>query len=256
MQNSLKKSRFIVFSLAELLLFLSLWQLLAMTDWFPTYISSPAVVFGIIGEMFMTGEVFPHIGVSLYRSIIGFLLVVLFGTGLGILAGFFQPIGRFFDPVVSFFNPIPKIALLPVFLVWFGVTDTTRILIIFTSAFFPCFIATLDGVRGINKLYLWSAENMGASRFKMLYRVILPASLPKIFDGWRVALALTFVMMFSSEMIGSSTGKGLGFMILNADAYGRTDIVLAAVTVIAALGFLFDRLLIALRQRVLWWQNR
>src|SRR5690606_12823912 len=139
------------------------------------------------------------------------------GTGLGILAGFFQPIGRFFDPVVSFFNPIPKIALLPVFLVWFGVTDTTRILIIFTSAFFPCFIATLDGVRGINRLYLWSAENMGASKFKMLYRVVLPAALPKIFDGWRVALALTFVMMFSSEMIGSSTGKGLGFMILNAD---------------------------------------
>jgi ABC-type nitrate/sulfonate/bicarbonate transport system permease component len=256
MQSSLKKSRFIVVSLVELLFFLAIWQLLAMTDWFPTYVSSPAVVLGVISEMLMTGEVFPHIGISLYRSIVGFLLVVLFGTGLGILAGFFQPIGRFFDPVVSFFNPIPKIALLPVFLVWFGVTDVTRILIIFTSAFFPCFIATLDGVRGINRLYLWSAENMGASKFKMLYRVVLPAALPKIFDGWRVALALTFVMMFSSEMIGSSTGKGLGFMILNADAYGRTDIVLAAVIVIAALGFLFDRLLIGLRQRVLWWQNR
>lgn len=256
MLSNFKKSRFIIISLVELIFFLSLWQLLSMTSWFPTYVSSPTVVIGIISEMFVSGSVFPHIGVSLYRTIIGFLLVVLFGTGLGILAGFFQPIGRFFDPLVSFFNPIPKIALLPVFLVWFGVTDTTRILIIFTSAFFPCFIATLDGVRGINRFYLWSAENMGASKFKMLYRVVLPASLPKIFDGWRVALALTFVMMFSSEMIGSSTGLGLGFMILNADAYGRTDIVLAAVAVIAILGFIFDRLLIGLRGRVLWWHNR
>ncbi|SFE98860.1 ABC transporter permease [Alteribacillus iranensis] len=255
MQNNSKKW-FVLTSIGEILFFLLLWQVLSITSWFPTYVSSPVEIFSRIGEMFADGSIYPHVGISLYRTILGFLLVVLIGTVLGMLAGFFKPIGNFFDPLISFFNPIPKIALLPVFLVWFGVTDVTRILIIFTSAFFPCFIATLDGVRNINKLYLWSAENMGASKFKMLWRIILPAALPKIFDGWRVALALTFVMMFSSEMIGTSTGHGLGFMILNADSYGRVDIVLAGVFIIALLGFIFDRLLILLRNRVLWWSER
>jgi|SRR5699024_6279783 len=256
MQNSMQKTKFVIYSVLELALFLIAWELLSFTVWFPDYLSSPTVVLSRVGEMFVSGEVFPHISTSLYRTIVGFLLVVLLGTGLGILAGYSKTIGNFFSPLISFLNPIPKIALLPVFLVWFGVTDTTRILIIFTSAFFPCFISTQDGVRDINKLYLWSAKNMGAGSIRTLFKVVLPSALPKIFDGWRVALALTFVMMFSSEMIGSSTGEGLGFMILNADSYGRTDIVLAAIIVIAALGFVFDRLLIGLRKRVLWWHER
>lgn len=205
--------------------------------------------------MAVEGTLYQHVGTSLYRTIIGFILVILIGTSLGIIAGYFNSVGRFFDPLISFFNPIPKVALLPVFLVWFGVSDTTRILIIFTSAFFPCFIATLDGVRQVNKLFVWKAENLGASKLTILYKIILPASLPKIFDGWRVALAISFVMMFSSEMIGTSSGLGLGFLILNADSYGRTDIVLASIILIAILGFLFDRLLIWIRAKVLWWNE-
>ncbi len=256
MQSSMNALKFTVYALVELLLFILLWQLLSAQTWFPAYLSSPSSVFGQIKEMIVTMEIFPHIGISLYRTLISFLLVVIIGTGLGILAGYFKVIGNFFDPLISFFNPIPKIALLPVFLVWFGVSDTTRVLIIFTTAFFPCFIATIDGVRSISRLHFWSAKNMGANQFQILRRVVLPAALPKIFDGWRVALALCFVMMFSSEMIGTTTGTGLGFLILNADSYGRTDIVLAAVFVIAALGFIFDRLLIGIRSRALWWNSQ
>ncbi|MFS0575800.1 ABC transporter permease [Sporosarcina sp. 179-K 3D1 HS] len=256
MQSNMNAVKFTVYAIIELVLFILLWHFLSKLSVFPKYLSNPSVVLGNIWEMFSTKEIFPHIEVSLYRTLVSFLLVIIIGTGLGVLAGYFKPVGRFFDPLISFFNPIPKIALLPVFLVWFGVTDTTRILIIFTTAFFPCFISTIDGVRGISKLHFWSAKNMGASQLQILRRVILPAALPKIFDGWRVALALCFVMMFSSEMIGTSSGLGLGFMILNADAYGRTDIALAAIFVIAALGFLFDRLLILIRSRALWWNRQ
>lgn len=256
MQSNLKTGRFVVYSLLELGIFLVLWYAFSKASWFPKYLSDPVTVISYLKDMIVTGEIIPHISVSLYRSLLGFFFVVILGTVLGILAGYFKPIGMFFDPIVSFFNPIPKIALLPVFLVWFGVTDTTRILIIFTSAFFPSFIATLDGVRNVNKMFIWSAENMGANRFQILYKIVLPAALPKIFDGYRVALALAFTMMFSSEMIGTSTGQGLGFMILNADSFGRTDIVIAAVFVIALLGFIFDRLLTFVRGRVLWWNER
>ncbi|WP_428908011.1 ABC transporter permease [Niallia sp. Krafla_26] len=256
MQINFKKSLFVIYSLIELAVLLLLWYVLSLTSWFPSYLSDPVTVITYLLEMFRSGEIFPHISVSLYRTLVGFVYVVMLGTGLGIIAGFFKSIGKFFDPLVSFLNPIPKIALLPVFLVWFGVTDITRILIIFSSAFFPCFIATLDGVRNVNKMFLWSAENMGASKFQQLYKIVLPAALPKIFDGWRVALALTFTMMFSSEMIGTSTGQGLGFLILNADSFGRTDIVIASVAVISLLGLIFDRLLMLVQKRVLWWNER
>src|SRR5699024_5089206 len=211
--------KFTLYAVVEVILLLVLWHVFSLTEWFPVYLSSPTEVFAEMGELLFTGEVFAHVQISLYRSLFSFVLVAVIGTTLGILAGFFKPIGIFFDPLISFLNPVPKIALLPVFLVWFGVTDTTRILIIFTSAFFPAFIATIDGARNVNQLYLWKAENMGAKPLTILRKIVLPAAMPKIFDGLRVALALCFVMMFSSEMIGTSTGKGLGFLILNADSF-------------------------------------
>lgn len=255
MSSSANAVKFTVYAILEVIILIVMWHFLSLTEWFPVYLSSPTEVFSQMGGLLFSGEIFSHMQISLYRSLFSFLLVAVIGTVLGILAGYFKPIGSFFDPLISFFNPVPKIALLPVFLVWFGVTDTTRILIIFTSAFFPAFIATIDGVRNIDKLYLWNAKSMGAGPFTILYKVVLPAAMPKIFDGLRVALALCFVMMFSSEMIGTSTGKGLGFLILNADSYGRTDIVLAAVLYIMLLGFLFDRLLILVRRYVLWWNR-
>lgn len=247
--------KFTLYAVVEIAVLILAWQVLSRFEWFPVYLASPTEVFTQMKDLLVSGEIFAHMQISLFRSLFSFFLVVTIGTILGILAGYFKPIGTFFDPLISFLNPVPKIALLPVFLVWFGVTDTTRILIIFISAFFPAFIATVDGVRNIDKLYLWNAKNMGASPFTILYKVVLPAAMPKIFDGLRVALALCFVMMFSSEMIGTSTGKGLGFLILNADSFGRTDIVLASVFYIMILGFIFDRLLILARRYVLWWNR-
>ncbi|MED4751926.1 ABC transporter permease [Brevibacillus choshinensis] len=241
----------------EVVVLLVVWQILATLQWIPEYLSSPMVVGKELFAMIMSGDLFSNAAASLYRSIIGFLLVAVVGIVLGIAAGYFKPIGTFFTPIVDVLNPIPKIALLPILMVWFGISDTTRVLLIFLTAFFPCFIATQDGVHGVKQVYVWAAQNMGASRIQILWKIILPASLPKIFDGLRVSLGLTFVMMFSSEMIGSSNGLGLGFMILTADMAGRTDLMFVSIFVIALLGFLFDRILLAVRARLLWWsENR
>lgn len=244
-------------ALIEIVVLLAVWQLLAFLKWIPAYLSSPAVIGGELWALIVSGDLFTNAAASLYRSLIGFLLVTVVGIVLGIAAGFFKPIGSFLQPIVDVLNPVPKIALLPILLVWFGISDTTRVLLIFLTAFFPCFIATKDGVLAVRQVFVWAAENMGASRFQILWKVILPASLPKIFDGLRVSLGLTFVMMFSSEMIGSSNGLGLGFMILTADMAGRTDLMFVSIFIIALLGFVFDRILLAIRAKMLWWsENR
>lgn len=241
----------------EIVGLLAIWQILASLQWIPGYLSSPFVVGREMWTLIASGELFTNAASSLYRSLLSFLLVTVLGIVFGIAAGFFKPIGTFFQPIVDVLNPVPKIALLPILMVWFGISDTTRVLLIFLTAFFPCFIATKDGVHGVKQVFIWAAENMGASKLQILWKVVLPAALPKIFDGLRVSLGLTFVMMFSSEMIGSSNGLGLGFMILMADMAGRTDLMFVSVFFIALLGFLFDRILLAVRARLLWWsENR
>lgn len=237
----------------EIIVLMLIWEGAAFIQWTPSYLSSPSIILTAMWELISSGEIFAHMGGSLYRSFIGFLVVVIFGIGVGILAGYYKKLGDFFDPIINALNPIPKVALLPILMVWFGMTDTTRILIIFLTAFFPTFVAARDGVRSIKQVHLWAGENMGASQFQILYKVVFPGTLPKIFDGLRVSLGLTFVMMFSSEIIGASNGSGLGFLILNADLVGRTDIMFAAVAFIGILGFIFDRILLKVRSKILWW---
>lgn len=247
--------RFLWIAAVELVVIIILWQILANFKLIPAYLESPAEIGRQFWLMILSGELFANSSVSLYRSLIGFVLVAIVGVTLGIAAGYFPRIGMLINPIMAFMNPVPKIALLPLLLVWFGVSDTTRVLIIFLTAFFPCFIATYDGVKGVKQEFIWAAANMGANTWQIVRKIVFPASLPKIFDGLRVSLALTFVMMFSSEMIGSSSGLGLGFLILSADVYGRTDLMFVGIISIGILGFLFDLILSRVRKSVVWWSK-
>jgi ABC-type nitrate/sulfonate/bicarbonate transport system permease component len=229
------------------------WQVLASARVLPAYLVSPTLIVGELGKLMADGSLFEHSLVSLYRSLVGLLLSIIFGVGLGLLAGVSKKAASFFEPLVSLTYPVPKITLLPILLVWFGVTDTSKILLIAVSCFYPCFLAAFYGVRTVNPLWVWAAGSMGASRTRIFLGVVLPAAFPMVFAGVRVALALSFILMFASEMIGSSNRVGLGFLIIVADAGGRFDQVFAAVTAIAVIGFGSDRLLLWLRSRLMPW---
>jgi ABC-type nitrate/sulfonate/bicarbonate transport system permease component len=232
-------------------LLLVAWQVLATLGWLPGFLASPLVIVEQFATLLFTGELLVHARDSLWRSLAGFALAAAFGAGLGLLAGVSRRVGGFFDPLISLTYPVPKIALLPILIVWFGISDTSKILVIMISCFYPCFIAALYGVRATEQGWVWAAQNMGASPAQIFFKVIVPAAAPQIFTGLRVALALAFILMFSSEMIGSSNRTGLGYVILSADAAGRFDRVYAAVAAIALLGFASDRLLLWLRDRLL-----
>lgn len=234
-----------------LVVVLTLWQALASAGTLPAYLSSPSIIGKEFATLARSGELFVHSAISLYRSLAGLALGATLGVGLGLLAGMSKRVAAFFEPLVSLTYPVPKVAFLPVLLVWFGISDTSKILLIALSCFFPCYIAALYGVRATDPVWIWAAQNMGASARQVFLRVVLPAAGVHIFGGLRVSLALAFILVLASELIGSSNRLGLGFLIITADAGGRFDIMFAAILAIAILGFAADRLLLWLRRRLL-----
>ncbi|MDR7482003.1 MAG: ABC transporter permease [Armatimonadota bacterium] len=230
---------------------LALWQAMAAAGTLPGYLSSPAAVAREVVALVRTGELAVHSAVSLYRSLAGLTLGAGLGIALGLAAGALRPVAGFTEPLVSLTYPVPKVAFLPVLMVWFGISDVSKILLIALSCFFPCYIAALYGIRAVDPLWVWAAQNMGASRARIFLRVLVPGAAVHIFSGLRVALALAFILVLASELVGSSNRLGLGFLILSADAGGRTDLMFAAIVAIAALGFGADRLLLRVRRRLL-----
>lgn len=232
-------------------LLLGAWQGLAWAGALPSFLVSPLIIARQLLELAADGELATHVRASLSRALAGLALGAVLGVGLGLLAGVSRRVGEFFDPLISLTYPVPKVALLPVLIVWFGISETSKIALIALSCFYPCFIAALYGVRAVDPLWVWAAQNMGARPGQTFLRVVLPAAAPQIFSGLRVALALAFILMVTAEMIGSSNRTGLGFLILSADAGGRFDLMFASVAAIACLGFLSDRALLWARRRLL-----
>lgn len=224
-----------------------LWQAAASLGYLPQYLSSPFAVFSAIVETLRDGELGEAVAASLYRGYMGFAFGAVDGVLLGLAAGLWKPVRNFFDPVVAFFNPIPKIALLPVFLLLLGLGHALMIVTVALSVFFPSFLASRDSVVSINPHYVWSARNMGASTVKIFFRVILPAAAPQVFVGLRVGLSMTFVMLFASELI--SAQSGLGWLIAQGENAGRYDLMLAGIVAFAVLGFISDRILLWVRAR-------
>ncbi len=238
-------------AIALLLGLLVAWQGLASFDLLPRYLVSPLVIAEQFLALVRSGELATHSAASLYRSLVGLALGAALGVGVGLLAGVSRGVAGFFEPLVSLTYPVPKVAFLPILLVWFGFSDTSKILLIAFSCFYPCYIAALYGVRSVDPLWLWAAQNMGASPRQAFFRVIMPGAGVNIFSGLRVSLALAFILMLASELIGSPNRTGLGFLIISADAGGRYDLMFAAILAIAALGFASDRLLLWARRRLL-----
>lgn len=238
-------------ALAFLTILLLLWQVTAAVGWLPGYLTSPLVIAREFTALALGGDLLRHSAASLYRSLAGLVLGAVAGIGIGLWAGAARPVAGFFEPLVSLTYPVPKVAFLPVLMVWFGISDTSKIVLIALSCFYPCYIAALYGVRAVEPVWIWAAQNMGAGPRRVFFQVIVPAAAVHIFGGLRVSLALAFILMLASELIGSSNRLGLGFLVLSADAGGRFDVMFAAILAIAILGFGADRLLLWVRRRLL-----
>ena len=238
--------------LTVLVAIFALWQL-ATSRAHPAFILSPSEIALHFVEAVWSGELLPHVGASLARSLPGFVVGSLVGVGLGLLAGVARSLDQLLSPVVFLTYPVPKIVFLPIVMLWVGIGDASKIAVIALACFYPCFINAYYGARGTSRIMVWSGLNMGARRTQIFRKVVVPGALPLVFAGLRVSLALSFILLFSTEMINARSG--LGFLIRQAESGLRFDLMYVSIVAVAALGYASDRVLQLVRHRVLAWQE-
>jgi ABC-type nitrate/sulfonate/bicarbonate transport system permease component len=210
----------------------------------------------IVNELFLffsKSESLMEAWVSLYRALGGFALAAAVGVATGMLMGRSVLAAALLDPLFSGTYAIPKIALFPIFIFVFGIGSLSKVALVFLECLYPIIIVTCQGARSVNRVLLWSAQNMGESRLRTFQRVVIPATAPYIFAGFRVALPVALIVVIITEMISSA--DGLGYMVIYALASLKTDRMLAVVAVIALLGLALDRTLVLLRDRLVYWEK-
>jgi NitT/TauT family transport system permease protein len=235
-----------------LLLVAGLWQAASMSGLLPNAVlpSFSAVVTALV-SLVTSGEIFPHTEASLVRAGAGLLIAVVCGIALGLLMARIRAVQRAVEPLLLLIYPVPKPALIPLFMVWLGIGDVSKITVIALSCLVPVVIAAFNGARDVDDVLLWSARARGTPEHRLLWRVILPAALPQIATGVRTAIAIAFIVMVSSEFI--SAEHGLGYLIFSYGGVGADDAMLAVVLYLTAIGFVVDRAYVAGLRRAMAW---
>ena len=204
-------------------------------------------------ELLKDGDLITNGLSSLYRAFAGLGLAILLGATLGIVMAWWRPVNTLLAPLVEMFYPLPKSALIPVTVIWLGYGDGSKILLIFLGCMLPVTIGAYNGARASEQALVWSARSMGASRLRMLWDVVLPSAMPELLNGARTALALSFILLVSSELIVAQ--KGFGYLIGSLGANGTYDAMYAVVLTVAFLGFAADRVYLMITKRALAWRD-
>ena len=230
------------------------WELAARLELVIAFLLPPlSVVLARIGEDLMSGQLITDIAITLYRTLIAFGIAATGGITLGILISRVAPVRWFFDPLISIGLPMPKIALLPIFMLWFGLFDLSKILMVAFSASFQIIITTWSATQAIEKELIWSAQSLGANRREILREVILPAALPQILTGLQIAMPICLIVVLITEMIMG--GQGLGDSMLRSARYVDSPGVFAGIVEIGVLGFCVIKAMEKIRRRLLAWHQ-
>jgi NitT/TauT family transport system permease protein len=195
-----------------------------------------------------------HAAASAWRVFVGFGAAAVLGVSLGLLIGLSPLIEKLVDPTVQFLRNIPVTAWVPLVILFFGIADRPAIVLIALGAFFPTVVNTSQGARQVPLILVKAARMMGVTRRQLLCWVVFPAIMPSVFTGIRLSMGIAWVLVVVAEMI--AVKSGLGYLLLDAYYFFRTDIVIACMLSIGLLGFLSDRLVLAVRHRVLAWTRR
>ena len=233
---------------------LAVWEAVARSGlWSPLLFPSLEKIGRELMLFFTRTEMLSEALVSLERALGGFALAAVVGILLGVVMGRSRVVAGLLDPLFSGTYAVPKLALFPIFIFVFGIGSLSKVALVFLECLYPIVIMTCAGARDVQEKLLWSARNMGASRAAILRRVVIPATTPFIFAGFRVAVPVAMIVVVITEMISSA--DGLGYQVIYAMASLKTDRMLAGVVVIAALGYLLDKAVVLARGRLIYWEQ-
>jgi ABC-type nitrate/sulfonate/bicarbonate transport system permease component len=230
------------------------WEVLARSGTFtPFQLPSLGAVLARIWHDAATGDLFLNTALTLYRALVSFAICAVGGVAIGMAMSRNKIANWFFDPIISVGFPMPKIAFLPVVILWLGVYDVSKITIIVIDAIFPVIAATVIAIQGVERELIWSARNMGANQRELLTQIVLPAALPQIMTGLQVALPLTLIVAVVAEMLMG--GYGLGGAMMDASRFANSPGVFAGIVEIAVVGYCLVKAMSMLRRRLLIWHQ-
>jgi NitT/TauT family transport system permease protein len=235
----------------SVILTLIAWEAVARIIDNKVFLPTPTTVTVVLGDLLLSGELWTHTAASTFRAISGFAAAAVIGIPLGIAMGWYRSWDNFFSPLVSLSYPVPKIGLIPLFILWLGIGNISKIAMVLAAAIYPVVLSTYSGVKGTPIYVVWSARSLGASEAEVLRKIVFPYALPHILTGLRLAMGISWILLFAAEMIAAQSG--LGWLILYAQRLLDTPTVFAALVTIAILGFLFDRVILGVSQRLCDW---
>lgn len=252
-------SRQLSLSLLSLaLLLLIWWSVTALGLISPLFLPAPQQVLSKLlliasPQGFMDATLWQHLAASLTRMLVALLAAAAVGIPVGIAMGLSPTARGLLDPLIELYRPVPPLAYLPLMVIWFGIGETAKILLIYLAIFAPVTLSTLAGVRNTQQVRLRAAQSLGASRWQLLRWVILPGALPEILTGLRIGLGVGWSTLVAAELIAAT--RGLGFMVQSAGEFLATDVVLAGIAVIALIAFTLELGLRALQRRLTPWNG-
>jgi sulfonate transport system permease protein len=237
----------------SLVALIALWQLASSAGWLdPVLAPSPREVFASLASMARSGELAGHLAASLQRLGGGFALGASAGVLFGLAVGLFSIVRSPGIAVVSALFPIPKIALLPLFILWFGIGEGSKLATIGFGSFFPTVVATYGAVDGVDRSLVRMGRAFGLSPFSIIRKIVLPGAMPGILSGLRIAASISIVLLVAAEMIGAN--RGIGAMVLAAGNLMQSDRLLGGVVVLSFLGLLVSGLLGFIERRLTAWR--
>jgi ABC-type nitrate/sulfonate/bicarbonate transport system permease component len=237
-----------------ILVLLIAWELFARSGKVTPFMLPP---FSTVAERIysdaIAGDLWLNLGVTMFRALTGFAIAAVGGITLGAMMARNSFVRWFFDPIISIGFPMPKIAFLPIIILWLGVYDVSKISVVVFDAIFPVVTATLAGLAGVERELIWSGRNMGASERELMWQVALPAALPQILTGLQVALPIALIVDIIAEM--AMGGYGLGSAMMSASRFADSRGVFAGIVEIAIVGYALIKAMALVRRRLLVWHQ-
>jgi taurine transport system permease protein len=246
-------------SVVTMLALFLLWWLASHLRWVPPlFLPTPETVFlrlyeSAFGEL-TDAPLAEHFGWSIFRVFSAFVAACLTAIPVGIAMGVSRIARGIFDPPIEFYRPLPPLAYLPLIVIWFGIDELSKILLIYLACFAPLAMSARAGVRSVSQEQIHAAYSMGASQWQVIRHVIVPAAMPEILTAMRIAVGFGWTTLVAAEMVAAT--RGLGQMVLNASNFLRTDIVIMGIVVIGAVAYLFDLLMRYVERLVVPWKGK
>jgi taurine transport system permease protein len=236
-----------------------LWWLASHFRWVPPlFLPTPEVVFERLYESaagkLTDAPLAEHFGWSMFRVFTAFIAACVTAIPVGVAMGVSRILRGIFDPPIEFYRPLPPLAYLPLIVIWFGIDELSKVLLIYLACFAPLAMSARAGVRSVSQEQIHAAYSMGATKQQVIWHVVVPAAMPEILTAMRIAIGFGWTTLVAAEMVAAN--KGLGQMVLNASNFLRTDIVIMGIIVIGVVAYLFDLLMRYIEHLVVPWKGK